>query len=212
MRKHITAALSLGLAASVAHADNYQIDPNHSEIAFSVRHLVISTVRGNFAEFSGTFSYNPEAVAEFSADVTVNVASIDTRVEDRNAHLRSPDFFDAEQFPAITFKATGAEQDGDDVTIHGDLTMRDVTKPITLKGSVSGPVVDPWGNPRVGIVASGTINRQDWGVSWSQKLDNGGLVVSDTVKIDVNVEGIKIADAPAAEEAAEEAVENEAAE
>ncbi|MCO5044856.1 MAG: YceI family protein [Kiritimatiellae bacterium] len=202
MRRVLTATLGLGMAASIATADTYQIDPKHTEIGFAVRHLVISTVRGDFGEFSGTFNYNPDDPAAFSADVTVQTASIDTRVADRNAHLRSPDFFDAEKYPTITFKGTRAEKNGDDLTLYGDLTMRGVTKEIALKASVTGPITDPWGNPRVGIDASATINRQDWGVSWSQTLDSGGLVVSDNVKLEITVEGVKQAAQPAAEEAA----------
>lgn len=209
MRNSVKMILGVGLLAMSAGADTYTVDPNHSEIAFSVRHMLVSNVKGNFSEFSGSFDYNPEDLASFSAAAIVSVASIDTRNADRDEHLRSADFFDAEQFPEIAFKVTRVDVGAGDPVLYGDLTMRGVTKEIALPVLVSGPVKDMSGNMRAGFEGAARINRQDWGVSWSKTMDGGGLVVGDDVRLLINVEGVRAESASAAAEAIaeEDAVE-----
>ena len=130
----------------------------------------------------------PEA---FKSTATIQIKSVNTENQKRDDHLRSPDFFDAAQFPEITFVSTRAEANGDGAILHGNLTMRGVTKEIALPVVISGPVTDPWGKSRVGFEGKTTINRKDWGINWSKSMDNGGLVVSDDVTLEIAVEGIK---------------------
>ncbi|MCS6771083.1 MAG: YceI family protein [Kiritimatiellae bacterium] len=186
----VFALIAIGFSGAL-RAATYEVDPSHSHIGFAVRHMVVATVRGTFDEYVGSFNYDPENPANFSASATIKTASINTRNAKRDDHLRSPDFFDAEQFPEIKFETTGAELAGDQLVVRGNLTMRGVTKEIILPLTFSGIVKDPWGNTRVGFEGSTTINRQDWGISWSKTLDTGGLVVSDDVKIELSVEGIQ---------------------
>lgn len=208
MRNVVKMMLGAGLLAMPALADTYTVDPSHSEVAFSVRHMLVSNVRGNFGALNGSFGYDPADLASFTASATIAVSSIDTRNEDRDDHLRSPDFFDAEQFPEITFNVTRVDVNGGDPILYGDLTMKGVTKEIQLPISVSGPVKGMAGEMRAGFEGTTRINRQDWGVSWSKTLDGGGLVVGDEVRIIVNVEGVKAAESTAvAEEAPVEAAQ-----
>ncbi len=172
----------------------YEVDAQHSEVGFAVRHMVISNVRGAFNDFSGSFAYDPSDLKSFRATASIKVASIDTRNEKRDGHVRSADFFDAEKFPEIKFEATRVDTSGSEPVVYGNLTMKGISKEIALKVSPHGPVKDPWGMERAGFEGSATVNRQDWGVSWSQRLDNGGLVVSDEVKISLNVEGVRKAE------------------
>lgn len=190
MKKCILATACAGILSGPILAATYDVDPSHSTIGFAVRHMVVTTVRGTFNEFQGQFTYDPENPAAFSASAVIQTASIDTRNRKRDDHLRSEDFFDAAKYPEITFETTGAEQSGDQLIVRGNLTMRGVTREISIPITFSGPVTDPWGNTRVGFEGSTTINRQDWGISWSRTLDNGGLVVSDEVRIEINIQGI----------------------
>lgn len=210
MRSIVSVILGLGLIASTAGADTYKVDPSHSEIGFSVRHMLVSNVRGAFDGIDGSFFYNPEDLGSFTASATIPAASIDTRNADRDDHLRNADFFDVEQFPEISFKTTRVDISGEDPVLYGDLTMKGVTKEIRLPITLSGPVTDMAGKQRAGFEGSTKINRQDWGISWSKTLDGGGLVVSDEVKISVNIEGVnagKNADEAIAAEQAEEAAQ-----
>lgn len=191
MKKSVLALLAFGLYAGAAHAATYKVDASHSHIGFAVRHMMVATVRGNFNEFDGSFSYDPENPAAFSASAVIKTASIDTRNARRDDHLRNEDFFDAPNHPEITFETTAAEVVDDKLHVRGNLTMRGVTREITLPLTFSETVTDPWGNVRVGFEGSTTINRQDWGISWSKSLDTGGLVVADEVKIEIHIEGIK---------------------
>ena len=190
MKKSVIAALVLGLAAGAARAATYQVDPSHSTVGFSVRHMMVATVRGAFGEFSGSFDYDPENAQSFQASAVVQTASIDTRNAKRDEHLRGPDFFDAAQYPEITFQSTRVDSNGGDLILHGLLTMKGGSKEIAIPIIPHGPVTDPWGNVRAGFEGSATINRQDWGISWSKTLDGGGLVVSDEVKIEISIEGL----------------------
>lgn len=191
VKKSWVIVLALGLLGSVTHAATYEVDVSHSSIGFSVRHMVISNVRGNFKEFGGSIEYTGESAADTKASANVVVASIDTDNQKRDDHLRSADFFDAEKFPAITFTTTRVDGTLPNVTLVGNLTIRDVTKEISIPVEFVGPVTDPWGNQRIGMSGSTTINRQDFGVSWSKSMDNGGLVVSDEVKLVLDVEAIQ---------------------
>ena len=187
----IAFAAMLIMVAAVSAADTYKIDPVHSHIGFTVRHLVISNVRGNFTDFSGTIIYDPIELAKSSVDVTIKTASINTDNPDRDKHLKSPDFFDVEKFPEITFKSDRIEKKGEKFVAAGKLTMRDVTKEVTISFEFLGTAKDPWGSFRMGIEGATSVNRQDYGISWNKALDNGGVLVGDEVKIDLGVEAVK---------------------
>lgn len=179
------------IVGSLFAADIYVPDPAHSNVGFSAKHLVISTVSGKFKDFNATIQFDPADPSKSSFEGTIKTASIDTGNADRDTHLKSPDFFDAEKHPEITFKSSKIEKSGDGYVATGMLTMRGVSKEIKLPFTLSGPVKDPWGNDRIGISASTTINRQDYGVSYSRKMDTGGLVVSDEIKIQIDAEATK---------------------
>lgn len=164
----------------------WAIDPTHSQITFSVKHLGISTVRGSFEKISGTIEEQDGAVA--GADITIDVSSITTGGGQRDDHLKSADFFDVENHPTATFRVTNAERSGDQLTAHGELTLRGVTKPVALKGEIGGPAKDPWGNTKVSATLSGKISRKEWGLVWNAALESGGVLVSDDVKLDVEVQ------------------------
>jgi polyisoprenoid-binding protein YceI len=171
---------------------NWQIDFAHSEIAFTVRHMMISKVRGRFEEFDGSVDFDLDNPAETTVSVDVDVASIDTRDEDRNNHLRSPDFFDVESYPTMHFESSRVERTGEKTAkLFGDLTIKDVTREIVLDVTYAGMAKSPWGSTSAGFSASGTINRKDWGLNWNQALETGGVLVGDKVQIDVEVELIK---------------------
>jgi polyisoprenoid-binding protein YceI len=177
---------------AAADAGTYEIDPAHTTIGFSVRHLAINNVPGRFREFNGTIQYDQQNVTKSSVAFTAKAASIDTGVEQRDTHLRSADFFDVAHHPEITFKSTRVEKKGEnDFIAYGDFTLRGVTKQVALPFKLYGAIKDPWGKMRVGVEAGLTINRQDYGVSWSQQLDNGGLVVGNDVKVSLFVEAVK---------------------
>lgn len=172
-------------------AEVYKIDKAHSRIGFSVKHMVISTVRGEFLEYDASVVFDENDVTKSTLEGTIQVASINTNNERRDGHLKGSDFFDAENYPEIKFKSTKVEKKGDKYVMHGNITIRGVTKPVDIPFTVVGTVTDPEGNIRIGIEAELTINRKDFGVSWHKTLDNGGLVVSDEVKIELFFEGIK---------------------
>jgi polyisoprenoid-binding protein YceI len=167
-----------------AEAQVYNIDKQHSTVGFAVKHLQVSTVRGSFGDYAGSITLDPADPAMFNAEATIQVSSINTGVEGRDKHLRGGDFFDAEQFPTITFKSK--KLDGTNLT--GDLTIRGVTKEITFPVEISGPVNSPMGGSAIGLHGETKINRQDFGVSWSKNLDNGGLVVDDNVTLTIDIE------------------------
>ena len=171
----------------------WQIDPAHSAAHFTVRHLMISNVRGEFTRIRGTAVYDPVKPGQSSVEVTIDTASINTREPQRDEHLRSADFFDVAKFPTITFRSTRVEALGaEEFKVSGDLTIRDVTKSVTL--DVEGPtpaVKDPWGNIRVGVSATTKINRKDFGLAWNALTETGGLVVGDEVKITIEAELIQ---------------------
>ncbi len=187
----IFGALLVG-ATQTAQAETWNIDSSHSEVGFEVTHMMISTVEGNFGEFSGNIEVNKKGkLTSLSGDVSI--ASVDTNDAKRDAHLQQDDFFAVASFPKMTFNSTkvkGSHDKGYSVT--GDLTIRDVTKSVTLDlAPFKGPITDGWGNTRVATVATTEINRQEFGVTWSASLDSGGLVVSDEVAIEIKMEFIQ---------------------
>lgn len=190
-RRLLTGTLLLALAAGASAAE-WKIDQAHSSVYFKVRHLVISKTKGEFTKFDGTFNFEPGQWQDASANMTVKVASIDTDNEDRDKHLRSPDFFDTELYPDMTFVSKkvipGA---ADRFKLIGDLTIRGKTHEVTFDVEYHGTVTDPWGNTRAGFTAETEINRQDYGVSWNKSLDQGGVVVGDDVEITLEVEAIR---------------------
>jgi polyisoprenoid-binding protein YceI len=173
----------------VARKTSWQLDAAHTSVEFAVKHLMISTVKGRFGEVSGSLKGSLEDPSRFKLEVVIPVESIDTRQTQRDAHLRSPDFFDAESFPVIRF--AGKRIKGDvmsDFSLVGDLTIRDVTREIELAVTNEGTVRDPWGNDRVGFSAKTKIDRRDFGLTYNQALETGGFVVGDEIKISIDVE------------------------
>jgi len=171
----------------------WTIDPTHAEVGFSVRHLMISTVRGRFGAVTGTVTVDEQNPRNSEVDVTIDATSIDTRQEMRDNHLRSPDFFDVARFPKLHFVSKRIECDprNVDFLVIGDLTIRDVTRQVELKATLEGETKDPWGNERAGFSATGKLNRADFGLHWNQALETGGVVVSDEVKLSIDVEVVK---------------------
>ncbi len=168
----------------------WKLDPVHSAVEFQVKHLGIANVRGQFKEFEGTLDVEADGVRAYG---TVNVASVDTREPQRDAHLRSPDFFDAEQFPQITFQSTSvAPIDEDTFLIEGDLAIHGVTRPIRLTATLEGTETDHEGNPRVGLSANGQINRSDFDMKFNMALGSGNVVVGDKVKITLEVSAVRV--------------------
>lgn len=188
----------VALVPVTGRADTYEIDASHTSVQFSVRHMMISNVRGEFTRLSGKAVgdvANPMAAV---VEATIEAASIDTRNEERDDHLRRPDFLDAAKFPTLTFKSTKVEKAGGGWKLTGDLTLHGVTKPVVLDvTNVTPPVKDPWGNTRIGAQATTKINRQDFGIVFNKALDGGGVLVGDEIAITIDVEVKKKAEAPA---------------
>jgi polyisoprenoid-binding protein YceI len=196
-RKFFAVAALASLAALPLSAETFSIDPAHSEVGFTIRHLV-SNVRGRFNEFSGKVSLDPKNLAASSVDFHIKATSIDTSVPDRDKHLRSADFFDVEKFPEISFKSESIKATGKDkYDVTGTLTIHGVGKKVTLPVSYLGQVKDPWGGTRAGFETLTTLNRKDYGIVWNKALDNGGVMLGEDVKVDINLE--TKADTPAAE-------------
>jgi polyisoprenoid-binding protein YceI len=186
-------ALALAMAPALAfgQAATWNVDSSHTRAGFSVKHLVISDVKGEFAKTEGKAQIDESDLAKSSVEVTIDAASIDTRDAKRDAHLKSADFFDVAKFPTITFKSTKVVPGKDGaISITGDLTMHGVTKPVTLDGELSKTIVDPWGNTRRGVTLTGKLDRKAWGISWG-KVTDVGAVVGDEVKLDIQAEIVK---------------------
>ena len=183
----LTAALALPAAAAPI---TYQIDTSHSVAAFSVRHLMVSNVRGELGAVTGTVVYDKDDATKSTVEATIDVKAINTRDEKRDAHLKGPDFFDVAKFPTITFKSTKVEKAGDKLKVSGELTMRGVTKPVTLDVEVPGAEVGvkAWGVLKTGTSAVTVVNRKEFGISFGALTDNGGAMVGDEVKVNLELE------------------------
>src|SRR5258706_1402922 len=196
-RKLFAVAVLATLAALPLSAETFSIDPAHSEVGFTIRHLV-SNVRGRFDDFSGKINLDSKTLTASSVAFHIKATSIDTSVPDRDKHLRSGDFFDVEKFPEITFKSESIKATSKDkYDVTGTLTLHGVSKRVTLPVSYLGQVKDPWGGTRAGFETVTTLNRKDYGIVWNKALDNGGVMLGDDVKVDINLE--TKADTPAAE-------------
>jgi polyisoprenoid-binding protein YceI len=179
------------LSSTLIPTGTWAIDPTHSTIGFSVKHVGIATVRGSFDTFSGTFTAGP-TLEESSIETTIATASVNTSDEQRDGHLRSADFFDAETFPEITFRSTQLRPvDEHSFEVTGDLTLHGVTRPVTLEAKLEGFETDPWGNERLGLELTGQLNRGEFGMTFNQALGSGNLLVSDKVKITLDIAAIK---------------------
>ena len=181
--------LSAGIAS--AAAETYKIDVAHSNVGFSIRHF-FSKVPGRFKTYEGTVTLDPNDLSKATVSVTIEAASIDTGVKDRDKHLVGPDFFDAAKFPKITFTSTEVVANGPNkATVKGNLTLKGVTRPVTLEAEILGFSPDPWGGYRGGFEAKTSINRQDFGVAWNKVVEGGGAVLGDDVEIVLNIEGVR---------------------
>lgn len=179
-------------SAGLAQASTWSADPAHSNIGFKVKHLMVSNVHGSFDKFEATVNYDEKDVTKSSVNVTIDAASINTGVEQRDTHLKSPDFFDAAKFPQLTFVSKRVEKAGDSLNIIGDLTIHGVTKELTLNVTeLNPPMTDPWGGVRMGASASARINRTDYGLTWNKAIEAGGVVVGEMVDILIEVELVK---------------------
>lgn len=180
--------------ANVPQPGTYSIDPAHSSVEFVARHLMVSRVRGRFGEFSGTVTI-AEVPEESHVEVTINPASVSTGDPNRDAHLRSPDFFEAETYPEWTFASTKVEHaGGEHWKVTGDLTIHGVTKPVDLDVEFAGASPTPWGTKAIGFTASTDIDREEWGLTWNAAVETGGVVVSKRIRIELEVEAVTPAD------------------
>ncbi len=169
----------------------WEIDPAHSQATFAVKHMMLSTVKGQFNVIGGHLHIDEQHPENSWVDAQADVNSIDTRDPKRDAHLRSPDFFDAEKYPTLNFKSTKVERIGDnEYRVLGDLTIRGVTRPVVFKAEYSGQGKDPWGGQRAGLSATTKINRKEWGLTYNQALETGGVLVGDEVKIEIDLEAV----------------------
>ena len=170
---------------------DYTIDASHSRLGFSARHAMVTTVRGHFTDWSGTAHVDTVDPAASSVSLTIKAASIDTGSADRDGHLVSADFFDAETHPDITFVSTSVARDGADWVITGDLTIKGTARPVTIEFEPTGSAQDPFGNVRIGFEGGTAINRKDWGLTWNAALETGGVLVSEKIKLDFDVSAIR---------------------
>jgi polyisoprenoid-binding protein YceI len=182
------------------NTSNWNIDAVHSGIGFSIRHMVVSKVRGRFGRFSGNLVLDDDGdLTKSAVEATIDVSSIDTGVPQRDTHLRSADFFEVERFPEMKFRSTRIEKvSGERYRVTGDLTVRDITREIVLDVEHGGRAKDPWGNERTGFIATTTFDRKDFGLRWTQLLETGGVLVGDRVDIELEVQAVKAAAAKAA--------------
>lgn len=193
-RSYEAAMIVLAILAlpAASRATTYKVDPEHTSVNFTVRHL-LTQVRGHFGKFEGRIEFDPASPEKTKIEGTIDAASINTNVEERDKDLRSPRFFDVEKFPKLTFVSTRAVRSGKNTTagkLYGNLTMHGVEKPVVLDVSYAGEAKDPWGNRRAGFTATATINRKDFGLTWNETLETGGVLVGDEVKIEIEAEGL----------------------
>jgi len=172
-------------------AGSYALDQSHSHVSFSARHLMVTKVRGRFPVTAGHLEI-AEDPTQSSVEATIDVSAVDSGDPKRDEHLRSADFFDAEQYPTVTFRSTRVHDRGDgEFTLEGELTVRDSTRPVNLQGEYLGSQESPWGDTRVGFTAETEINRKDWGLSWNVALETGGVLVGDKIKLTIDAEWVK---------------------
>jgi polyisoprenoid-binding protein YceI len=172
---------------------DYEFDVAHTRVGFVARHAMVTSVRGAFTDFDGSAHLDAGEPAKSGARLTIKVAGIDTGNEQRDAHLRSADFFDVEKYPEITFVSTGVERvDDEQFRVTGELTVKDVTKPVTVELAYNGSAKDPFGNLRAGFEGSATVNRKEWGLTWNAALETGGFLVSDKIKLEFDVSAVKL--------------------
>jgi polyisoprenoid-binding protein YceI len=172
--------------------NTYNLDTVHSAVSFSVRHLVFAKVRGRFAQWRGTLELNESDLTRSRVTVSIDASSIDTGTPDRDQHLKSADFFDVTRFPSLSFKSSRVDSlGGDRYRIHGDLTIRDITREVVLESEFGGRAQDPWGNERVAFTAKASIDRRDFDLTWNQALETGGVVVGERVDIELDVQAVK---------------------
>lgn len=170
----------------------WNVDASHSALEFKVKHMMMANVRGQFHDFQANITADPEDLTTAEIDFTVNVNSIDTKDEQREGHLKSADFFDVENYPNLTFKATKIERkSNNEYAMMGDMTIRGVTKPVTFNVTSEGIGKDPWGNERAGFTAAGSLNRKEFGLNWNALLETGGVLVGEQVKINVEIEAVR---------------------
>jgi len=178
-----------------AATTTWQLDPTHSSVEFSIKHMMMTTVRGRFKEVRATLTADEARPAGCSVEVEINAASIDTGVPDRDAHLRGPDFFDAERYPKTTFRSRRIDgtvaEEGDHFRVVGDLTIRDTTMEVELDCVFEGRGIDPWGKERAGFSAKSEIDRREWGLKWNQAIETGGVLVANKVRIEAEVQFVK---------------------
>jgi len=191
MRNYV-AALALVAVPALAQASEWQIDPSHSTAQFSVRHMMVSNVRGEFGKLAGQVVLDDADLTKSHVEATIDATTINTREPKRDAHLRSPDFFDVAKFPTLTFKSTQIKKSGKDkLAVTGDLTLHGVTKPVTLDVQLTPEIKSPFGDVRRGASATGKINRKDFGLNWNKVIEAGGVVVGDEVALTIDVELVK---------------------
>ena len=170
----------------------WAIDSTHSEIGFKVKHMMFTNVSGNFSDYEANISTEDDNFENANIEFSANIDSISTNNTDRDNHLKSGDFFDAENYPKLTFKASSLTKKGDDYELTGDLSLRGVTKTVTLPTEFSGLMKDPWGNTKAGLNISGKINRKEWGLNWNSALETGGVLVGEDVKLNIELQLIKL--------------------
>jgi len=197
----VFAAVSFLMSATWTSAEmsKWKIDHDHSTVGFQVKHMVVSSTKGKFLVYTGVVEMDPETKEFKTIEAEIQTDSVFTDHEKRDEHLRSPDFFDVKKYPTMTYKMKSYKKTGDSYTAIGDITLRGVTKELTLVGTFNGVAKDPWGNMRAGFTGEGTLNRKDFGMEFSKMLDNGGLMVGDEVKIMLEVEVIQEKKSPAAQ-------------
>jgi polyisoprenoid-binding protein YceI len=188
----MTAIAEPTVATPASTRTAWKLDPTHTLVEFSAKHLMITTVKGRITDVEGTIYTDGDNPNNSLVEATLKAASIDTRTDQRDQHLRSADFLDVEKYPEIKFRSTRIEGNGQSFKLTGDLTIRDVTRPITLDAEFGGRTRDPWGGERVGFSANGKIDRRDFGLTWNQALEFGGVAVSNDIKISLEVEAVKI--------------------
>lgn len=190
-KSHLIAIASLFISTSTALAHTWTVDSAHSNLGFSVRHMMISNTKGHFNQFSGTAEINDKDLTKSTMTLEIDTSSIDTGDAKRDEHLRSPDFFDASKHAKMVFKSTKIKRAGKGYKVTGELTLHGITKPVTFDATITQPVKTPFGTTVRGVNVTGTIQRKEFGMTWNKALDAGGLAVGDEVKIDVELELLK---------------------